>query len=144
MSGSMELFNSVLGATFAPSRAFMIQGERATLDFLVEVTGETLAKIEWYFEFTSEDPNDPDAIWYRELAEQNTAGSGTTNMPKVVRVFQERDGTLLAAGEHALDAQCTRAHNFTRIQIAVTQGTASAVVRAPFATQADSPPPSTA
>jgi hypothetical protein len=133
------IFDSVLGAAFEPSDPFMISADRVVLDWLIVVTGEDLTQIEWYIELASDDPNAVATTWFREVAEQNTVGPGTTNMPKVVRIWREADGTLLAPGTHAVDAELTRSHQFCRVQVRVAAGAGTARIFAPFAGDTISP-----
>jgi hypothetical protein len=137
------IFNAALTTSFKASKSFMLVAGRATLDFDVEVTAGTgdpeVAGIEWYLEFASDDPNDPATQWFREIAEQNLPGPGTTDMPKVVRVFREVDGTLLLVGEHTMSAQLSREHEFCRVQIRAASGTARALILSVFGSPPLSP-----
>lgn len=125
----LVIFDAPLGAAFVPSRGFIIANERITLDFTLVVT--LLATVQWFLEFTSGDPNDPATLWTREVAEEALAGGGA-NMPKVIRTFQEFGGAGLAVGTHLLSAHLIRAHQFCRIQMRITVGTASARVVSVF------------
>ena len=126
---AVTLFNSMLGANFVPTLPLLIAGEKVVLDFQLIVTAAT-AKIEWYPEFTSDNPFAVTTIWYRETAEEDI-GNGDVRMPISIRRFSNQGAdTNLATGTYYLDAQFRRSHNFTRIQI---RGTGSvAVVIAPF------------
>jgi hypothetical protein len=136
-----RIFDSVLSTSFEPSEPFLIGGDKVTLDWAIEVTGaeDATARVEWYLEFTSADPNDAATLWYREPAEQNSVGTGDVAMPKVVRRWQENDGTDLAVGTHHLSAQMSRSHDFCRVQARVATGDASAQIDSVFGADAVSP-----
>ena len=102
-----------------------MQAERMTFDFefTVAAGGST---VEWYMEFTSENPNAPTTRWKREVAEEDIGG-GVVHMPNVVRDF------VLLAGAAARSCQFVRAHRFCRLQIRVSAGAATSVrIDAPF------------
>lgn len=122
------LLDAPLGAAFIPTTAFLMQGERETIDFDITVTAGP-AKVEWFLEFAQDPTNGP---WRREVAEEDVGG-GVTHMPKVVRDFQETGGAGLAVGVHNLSTQHVRAHQFSRVQIRAAAGTVTrAVVTAIF------------
>jgi hypothetical protein len=135
------IFDSVLSTDFEPSDPFLIGADKVTLDWEVEVTGleGATAQVEWYLEFTSDDPNNAASPWYREVAEQNSVGSGNVAMPKVVRAWQENDGTDLALGTHRLSAQLSRSHTFCRVQARVADGDATARILSVFGADTISP-----
>lgn len=133
------IFDSVLGSTFEVSDPFLISADRITLDWLIVVTGNDLAQIEWYLELGSDDPNDPATLWFREVAEQNNGTDGIAKMPIVVRQFRLNDGTLLAAGTYQLSTVLSRAHQFCRVQVRVAAGAATVKIFAPFAGDVISP-----
>ena len=121
------LFDGPLTPAFEPSKPFLMNGERITLDFFVEN-----ATLEWFLEFTSDDPNKVSARWAREGAEEYTT-AGVTHMPVVVRDFP---------GPGAFSAHFIRAHQFVRIQLRgvemVPAPDAAALVRSPFGLLAQS------
>ena len=117
MADSIVILDGALGANFAPSRWFLLHGEKDTLDFKIVVSSGP-AVVAWYLEF-SKDLVDA----YREVAEEDV-GNGVTHMPKVLRDFKEAStGTGLLTGTHLLTTQFVRSHMFCRIQIACTSGT---------------------
>ncbi len=139
-----EIFDATLSDDFEPSEPFLLTAGRATLDFELNVTdGDTdddpTCKIEWYLEFTSVDPNAAGSKWYREVAEQNLPGPGTTDMPLVVRVFRTALGALLPIGELNVSAQLTRSHDYCRVQIRAATGAARARILSVFGAVAQTP-----
>lgn len=132
---SVELFNGALGAAFAPTRYLLLSGERLALDFDITVAGAP-ATVEWFMEFTSQNPSDPATSWHREVAEEDIGG-GVTHMPVVVRDF-----AALAAGTTRLSAQFIRAHDFVRLQMRAAVGAVpNLAVTAPFGSQPAAPSP---
>jgi hypothetical protein len=138
------IFNAALTSEFKATKPFLMNAGRVTLDFTIDVTeggSEEVptSQIEWYLEFTSADPNAVDTEWFREVAEQNLPGPGTTNMPMVVRIFNKADGTLLTVGTYSLSTQLTRSHDYCRAQIRAATGEATAIIRSVFGGDALSP-----
>lgn len=128
------IFNGALTNAFQPSRAIMVSSERVVLDFLLSVAnvaGGVTARIEWYPEFTWDNPNSAAARWFRETAEDDV-GDGDIEMPKTARHFEEVGGADLALGTHSLDGQFKRSHDFCRIQIRVAAGGADTCVAQVF------------
>jgi len=111
----------------------MITAEKVVLDFLATVTA--VAAIDWFLEFTGDNPNDAAAVWSRELAEED-AGGGVVAMPKVVRTFKENGGANLAIGVHPMSCQFVRTHKSCRLQARVNAvpaaGAASLLVSTQF------------
>lgn len=133
------IFDSVLGTDFEVSEPFLISADRVVFNWVIEVSGDTLAKVDWYLELASDDPNDPATLWFREVAEQNNGTDGVVPMPIVIRTWRMNDGTLLAAGTYQLAALLTRSHQFGRVQVRAAQGAATAKIFAPFAADTISP-----
>lgn len=126
------LNNALLTTTFQASAPFGLVGDHVVLDSIIVVanTGAqppgTPAQVEWYPEFTFDDPNSTTARWFRETAEEDL-GNGDVRMPKTVRRWSENGDDLpLATGTHNLDAQFSRKHNYCRIQIRVSAAPVSA------------------
>ena len=133
----VEIINAVPGATFVPSTPFQLRGERVVLDWDIVITAG--ARVEWFLEFTSDNPLAATARWRREVAEEDVGG-GVTDMPQVVRNFQVLGGGVLPTGTHRLSAQMVRAHNFARIQVRVASGTVTGLnVFAVFGTSVSAP-----
>lgn len=110
------VFNRVLTGAFVAGTPFFITAEKVVLDFLATVT--VLAAIDWFLEFTGDNPLSAAAVWNQELAEED-AGGGVVAMPKVVRTFKENGGANLAIGTHSLSCQFVRTHKYCRIQARV-------------------------
>jgi hypothetical protein len=91
----------------------------AVLDFHLDLSAPT--KLEWYLEFTFDDPTDPAARWAKEIAEEDTAG-GTVNMPIVLRAICANGGGNLPAGLTKVSAQLERKHTYARVQLRATSG----------------------
>jgi hypothetical protein len=102
----MRIFKGLLSPAFQPSTPFLFAAERVTLDFAI--SGQP---VEWYLEFTSDDPNDIATIWKREVAEEDVGG-GVTHMPAVVRDFPDDPDE---PGNFSVPM--IRTHKFCRIQI---------------------------
>lgn len=126
---NLVIFNGALGAAFVPSAPIFIAAREVPLDFVVTVTDP--ADVEWFMEFTAEDPTDAATLWRREIAEEDVGG-GIVNMPKVVRRLRENGGAILAVGVHALTAQSIRTHGYCRVQSRVASGAASVQILAPL------------
>lgn len=111
--------------------------ERVAVDFTLVVT--VPAKVDWFLEFTRQNPLAAGAPFFQEIAEEDIGG-GVTHMPKVIRDFQENGGALLAAGTHRLTAQFVRAHDIARLQIRASVGTVTrATIEAVFGVGAVAP-----
>jgi len=134
------VFNRALTGVFVAGTPFVMVAEKVVLDFLATVTA--LAAIDWFLEFTGDDPNDAAAVWNQELAEED-AGGGVVAMPKVIRTFKENGGANLAIGTHSLSCQFVRTHKCCRIQARVNAvpaaGAASLQVLTQFGIPAISP-----
>lgn len=116
----ITIFDAPLTTSFQASSPVLMQDKHVALDFLIVVT--VLAAVEWFLEFTGEDPNAAASQWYREIAEEDNGG-GQTDMPIAVRTFRAAGGTNLPAGTHPLDAQFQKVHKFFRVQIRAASGT---------------------
>lgn len=133
---TIELFNANLGTTFQPSAAFMVPADRVVLFFDLDISAPGPVKVEWYAEFSDGVATGPPSswTWRREVAEEDT-GNGVVNMPKVVRTFQDNNGTTgLPVGTHNLDVDLVRRGPVCRIQMRVVAGGAAARVSTPFGT----------
>lgn len=130
----LELFNGAAAAAFTPSKPFLISGERTTLDFLFTLPAPG-ATLEWFLEFTSDDPNAAAARWAREVAEEDVGG-GVTNMPLVLRNFAG------IVNDEKRSCQFVRAHRFCRVQFrlaAASPAIDNVTILAPFGLLAQSP-----
>jgi hypothetical protein len=127
---SVVLLNSGLSANFSPTGAVMIVGNRLLLDFELEVTGATLAQVEWYQEFTGDDPASASAEWYREVASKTVDGAVT--MSELVRTFKTSAGANLGAGTHRLSLGFERLQRIARLQIRAAAGAVQAQITAPY------------
>ena len=96
---------------------------------LVTTGGPTT--VNYYLEFTDENPNDSASAWFREVDEADN-GTGTVKMSKVVRTFAENGGASLADGTHQLSCQFVRQAQFVRLQVSVSAGAAVVTIDAPF------------
>jgi hypothetical protein len=122
--------NLLLTNVFQASQPFEIVGEHIVLDMSVVVANVaapgTPARVEWYPEFTSADPNAAGTVWYQETTEEDI-GNGDVRMNKAVRRFSEHGADLpLAEGTHRLDQQFSRKHDYCRLQMRVSVGSADA------------------
>jgi len=106
------IYDAAAQAAFTPSKPFLIVAERVTLDWFFDKTaGVSTAKVEWFLEFTSDDPLSVAARWAREVAEEDI-GNGVTHMPPVVRDFAD-----IPTGQTKRSTQFVRSHQFVRVQI---------------------------
>ena len=111
------LFNAPLTAAFQPSLPILIPGEKVVLDFKLVIVSAGLVRVQWYPEFTSDNPGDPNAEWYRETAEEDL-GNGDVRMPSSIRRFStEGVDADLPSGTYFFDTQFKRSHKFCRIQL---------------------------
>ena len=111
------IFNGPLSGAFQPSLAILIPGEKVVLDFALVISTQAPLRVQWYPEFTSDNPADPNAVWYRETAEEDI-GNGDVRMPPSIRRFSTQGGDNdLPAGTYHFDTQFRRSHKFCRIQI---------------------------
>jgi hypothetical protein len=122
----VSIFNAALTNAFQASDPFTITGEAIVLDMLLSVANiavpGTAARIEWYFEFASDDPNATTTNWYREVAEEDI-GNGDVRMSTVIRRFATNASDApLPEATYRFDMQFARRHNFCRIQIRVLAG----------------------
>lgn len=122
----VTIFNAALTNAFQASDPFIMTGEAIVLDTLLTVANiavpGTAARIEWYFEFGSDDPNATTTSWYREVAEEDI-GNGDVRMSTVVRRFAINAADApLPEGTYRFDTQFNRRHNFCRVQIRVLAG----------------------
>lgn len=137
----IKLFEAQLTAVNQATPAFMITGDHCVLDFDFDVS--VLATIEWFLEFTPDNPNvipQAQTTWHREVSEEN-AGGGVVSMPNVVRTFPAvAVGNRAANTAQARDAQFVRTHQFARIQIRASAGTVErARIRVPFGVSVSTP-----
>lgn len=125
----LTLYDAPLGGAFTATRSFLMIGEKATVDFLfAQAVGP--ATIEWYLEYTSDNPLLPSAVWRREVDEEDV-GAGIVHMFDVVRDF-----TGIVGAAVGKSAQCVRAHHFIRVVMRVAAGAVgNVVVTTPFGIQ---------
>jgi hypothetical protein len=126
---STTLFNGALTNAFQPTQGFLLTGESIVLDMTAVVASvppaATPGRIEFYFEFTTADPNAAGTAWFREVAEEDI-GNGDVRQSKVVRRFAENGSDApLAVGTHRLNLQFTRKAGFARLQVRVLAGGAN-------------------
>jgi hypothetical protein len=111
------IFNAPLTASFQPSLPILIPCEKVVLDFKLVIGGRSSVNVQWYPEFTSDNPASPLAEWYRETAEEDI-GNGDVRMPWSIRRFSTQGGdAALPPGTYYLDTQFKRTHKFCRIKI---------------------------
>lgn len=135
---TLKLFEADCQTTYHESKAFLINADAVTLDWNIVVTaGPSL--VEWYMEFTSDNPLSSSATWYREVAEED-GGNGVTLMPEVTRKFTSNGvSTGLTAGTHNLSTQLIRKHRYVHLKIRCNTGRATVTVVAPFGLVASAP-----
>ena len=137
----LQIFEAQLTAVNQASQPFLIPADKVVLDFDFDVT--VLATVEWFLEFTGDDPNNAaqgTTVWAREVAEEDI-GAGVVHMPIVIRDFSALAvGNLAAGTAQARDAQFVRTHKFCRVQIRASAGTVTrARIRAQFGSIPASP-----
>ncbi len=128
--------NQVLTTSFVASKVFILGAEHVTLDFeAVITTGSTI--VEYFIEYTVENPLDAAVRFFREVAEEN-AGNGVVAMPIVIRSLKLNGAAnnLLTVGTHRTSHQFIRHHKMVRIQARLLAGGGAArlTVDEPFAT----------
>lgn len=127
---------AALTSSFVASDPLLIVDGRISLDF--ELTVATDAAVEWYLEFTDQNPNT--GTWSREISEE-LQGNGAVTMAEVTRTFRSAGAAsliLAASGSpYELDAQFRRDHKFARVQIRAASGS---VTRAQITSQYGSIP----
>jgi hypothetical protein len=111
------IFDAPLTANFRPSLAILIPCEQVVLDFKLVINSRTPVQVQWYPEFTSDNPANLLAEWYRETAEEDIS-NGDVRMPPSIRRFSTNGGDAdLPTGTYLFDTQFKRTHKFCRIQI---------------------------
>ena len=116
------------GNAFVASQPVMLERDWLTIDFTIVVaTGVT--QVQFFPEFTGENPNAVATAWFRQVVSDDGAG-GLVNMAKTVNVFQENNGNNLAVGTHLLSVQLLVRHMFARIQAGIVSGGGTAVMSA--------------
>ena len=124
------IFNAALTASFQPSRPIIIVAEKVVLDFKLVINSRSAVQVQWYPEFTMDNPASPTAEWYRETAEEDL-GNADARMPPSIRRFSTQGADAdLPTGTYYFDTQFKRTHGFVRIQILGFGCTAK--VTAPF------------
>lgn len=123
---AQTIFNAPLTANFQASDPLQVVDDTIILDFAIVIAVGTV-RVQWYLEFTSDNPFDPNTVWFREVAEEDI-GNGDVRMPYAVRRFStfNVDGDL-PVGTHLLDVQISRVHDFCRIRIAGNGATAKVI-----------------
>jgi hypothetical protein len=107
----------------------VILDDTIILDFAITIPIGTV-RVLWYLEFTCDNPFDLNAIWFREVAEEDI-GNGDVRMPYAIRRFSTYGADAdLPAGTYRFDVQLKRVHDFCRIQL--SGNGASAKVSAPI------------
>jgi hypothetical protein len=127
---SISLFNGPLTNAFQPTQGFLLAGDSVVLDMTAIIASvppaATLGRIEFFLEYTTQDPNAASTSWFREVAEEDI-GNGDVRMAKVVRRFSEQGSDVpLAVGTHRLNMQFSRKEGFARLQVRVVAGGANA------------------
>lgn len=126
---SLPIFNGPLTNAFQPSLPLLINDSVVVLDTTLVIAGGPV-RVEWYPEFTDDNPFDVNTRWYRELAEEDV-GNGDVRMALTIRRFSTYGADAdLPPGTYQLDAQFRRVHDFCRIQIRGLGATARVI--APF------------
>jgi hypothetical protein len=143
---SILIFSGPLTNTFQPTQGFLLAGENIVLDVTALIASvppaATPGRIEFYFEYTTQDPNGVGTRWFREVSEEDI-GNGDVRQSKVVRRFAEEGSDApLAVSSHFLNLQFARKEGFARLQVRVAPGGANActlAVSAVFGTIPQSP-----
>jgi hypothetical protein len=111
------LFDAALTASFQASAPVTVSEDIAIFDFTITIAVGTV-RVQWYLEYTSDNPYSPTAIWYRETAEEDI-GNGDVRMPSAIRRFSTFGADAdLGVGTYYFDVQLKRVHDFCRIRIA--------------------------
>lgn len=128
--------NQILTTSFVASKVFILGAEHVTLDFEAVITTNPTV-VEWFMEFTSENPLDASTRFFREVAEED-AGNGVVAMPIVIRSLRDNNAAdnLLPVATHLMSMQFIRHHKLVRIQARLLAGGGAArlTVDEPFAT----------
>lgn len=107
----------VLGAGNTASKGLLIDGDKVTLDFLLNCSAGP-STVTFFLEFSEDNVN-----WFAEVAEED-AGKGVVSMPKVLRTFADNNSTAIANNAaFAVSCQFTRLAPIVRVQIAASAGT---------------------
>lgn len=123
---SSTIFNAPLTAAYQASLPIVVSDDIVILDFKIVIPVGTV-RVQWYLEFTSDNPFDTAASWYREVSEEDI-GNGDVRMPLAVRRFSTYGADAdLPAGTYRFDVQLRRVHDFCRIQILGNGATATVV-----------------
>lgn len=120
------IFDAPLTVNYQPSEPITVSDDTIILDFTIVIAVGTV-RVLWYLEFTSDNPFDPNAAWFREVSEEDI-GNGDVRMPYAIRRFSTYGAdTDLGVGTHRLDVQLKRVHDFCRIRIAGAGATAKVI-----------------
>lgn len=131
------VFDGALTGGFVATKPLLMTADTIVYDMIATVS--VLAKIEFFLEFTSDNPLDPLAFWSREVSEDD-AGNGVVHMPMVVRDLQVNGGTGLPIGVSKVTLQFVRKHRCVRMQVRAAVGTVTELqVLAPFGLVCNAP-----
>ena len=126
MAPPVTIFDAALTAAFQSSQPVVVSNDIVILDFTIVIAVGTV-RVQWYLEFTSDNPFDPNAAWFREVSEEDI-GNGDVRMPVAIRRFSTFGADAdLGVGTHRFDVQLKRVHNFCRIKILGNGATAKVI-----------------
>lgn len=107
---------ALLGAAFQPTLPLIMEDKELSLNFDFTVLAG-VPRVEFYPEYTDDNPFLATARWRREVAEEDI-GNGDVRMPLVIRRFSTNAADAnLPAGPYNLNVQLRRAGQFVRLQM---------------------------
>jgi hypothetical protein len=116
MAPPAVIFNAALTGAFQASDPVMVSDEIVILDFEITIAMGTV-RVQWYLEFTADNPFDVNAVWFREVSEEDI-GNGDVRMATAIRRFSTFGADAdLGVGTYRFDVQLKRVHDFCRIKI---------------------------
>lgn len=128
---SLQLFKKLLTTSYVASSPIAIDSDDLTLFFDLTLSGGPTT-VDFYLEYTDDDPTDSATTWRQEVDEVDVAGAVTHNI--VTRTFG-----ALADGTYNLALQFTRRAPYARLQIKGSVGGGLAIVTAPFGSKPQAP-----
>lgn len=128
----MTLFKKALTTGYVMSQPLAIDSDDLTLFFTMVLSGGPTT-VDFFLEYTDENPNDSASTWYQEVDEVDNGTGGVTHNI-VTRTFG-----ALADGSYNLALQFTRRAQYARIQIKADVAGGLATIIAPFGSRTASP-----
>ena len=135
---SLTIFKGSLTSGFQASDPVTLKSQALTLLWDISATDADVTDVDFYLEYTDENPLDANTIWYPEVDEQDT-GDGEVTMSLVLRTFQLNGGASLPLGSYRASTLFTRKAQFARVQVRVSDGAANLTLKDPFSDNPQSP-----